>query len=211
MIKTMAFLAALGISNISMADEISLGVGASQFTSSNGIWYQEEFPHALKLTSPSIKLQYEKSLGNGLSINGGYLYLGKTSSEAEASASDADHSWPLSHWTGYGDVKGAYLQGKYTLGSGVYLQGGGLLYKATWHEYIPDWRPCAACDTQYVEVSHKPKWKLAPIYGIGYRYKSISIELMQTWVNGDEGAAEGNNFNALYTDSTTSVYLNYYY
>ena len=204
-------LLVLGMVNMSYADEVSVGIGASKFTSSDGIWYQDEFPHSLRLTSFSAKIQYEKTISEKFALNGGYLYLGKTSSDAEASASDADHSWPLSHWYGYGDVKGAYLHGKYTLGSGIYLQGGGYLYKATWHEYIPDWRPCATCDTMYVEVSHKPKWKLAPIYGIGYRHKNMSIEMMQTWVNGDEDTVNGNNFNALYTKSTTSVYINYYY
>jgi len=209
MIKRLLGIVLLLVSLQANALDFSIGAGVSQFTADNGTWYQEEFPHKLNLTSSAFIAKIEQSINDKYAINAGYLYLGKTSSDALASASDADHSWPLSNWIGYGDVKGFFLQGKRKFSNGIFIEGGTYYYKATWQEYISDWRACADCATQYVEVSHVPKWKLAPIYGLGYQKDNWSVALQQTWVDADEGSVEGTNFPAVYKKYTTSIFVNY--
>lgn len=198
--------------------EYSAGVGISRFTSQDGTWYQPENPYALNLASPSAFVRADYRFNPTWSVGVGYLYLGKASSYAEASADDGEYPngvrpsctgqcWPHSHWYGYGDVKGVFLEGRYTHRSGFYAEAGVYAYKPTWHEYIPDWRACADCAPSYVEVSHDPQIQFSPIYGIGYREGRFGLSLQQVWANASKNSA--GSFPAVYDKYTTSFYLTY--
>jgi hypothetical protein len=210
-------LVALLLSSSANAVEFSAGLGGSKFSTKDGIWYQSEFDHTINANSKSAMLRADYSIDDKYSLGAGYLYLGKVSIDAKASASDSDHSWPLSHWIGYGDVKGVFLTGKRRWESGWFIEGGAYAYRPTWQEYIPDWRACATCETKPVSVAHVPHTKLSPIYGGGYRHGPFTIEATQVWVNGDgpqfvkalKGNAIVEDFSAGYTDRTTSIFLIY--
>ena len=100
-------------------------------------------------------------------IRVGYWYLGKTKSQALASASDDDHSWPLSHWYGEGNNTGFTFgmdtPKKQFAGLSWHLEPGVYWYRPRWREVIPDWRPCKTCTSQLVDVSHFPRRQVTPM------------------------------------------------
>ena len=150
--------------------ELSVEPGISFFTKNDvEAWYQNEFPHDLRLQVPSIRISYAHPIGD-YKFRVGYWYLGKTKSAALASASDEDHSWPLSHWYGEGTNAG-YTVGFDTParkfgGFSVHTEYGIYWFRPRWHEVIPDWRPCKTCAGQLVDVSHFPRRQVTPIIGM---------------------------------------------
>lgn len=138
---------------------LQIALGASQFTTGpDGVWYQKEFEHHIET----------RSAAGAIGINGdnwrlGYQYLGRVTSSALASASDADHGWPLSHWYGHGSVDGFYAAWV-----PKYVEIGAYAYRARWSMHIPDWRHCATCASQDLTVTHKPQWDITPYIGLHY-------------------------------------------
>jgi hypothetical protein len=201
----------------SQAAEVTLSLGASQFSAVDGIWWQSENPHTLNLKSPSGAIRVDSEPVNGWSLGFGYLYLGKTAANAVASADDGlspdapgydplctGQCWPKSHWTGYGDVKGVFLEVRKQFERGWFVEGGAYMYRPTWQEYIPDWRACATCAPQYLEISHEDQVKVSPIYAVGYRQGAWSVSVQQVWVNANKFS-----WPALYDRATTSMYMSH--
>lgn len=161
------FAAILLFTSFTAHAELSIEPGISFFNlNQDNIWYQAEFPHDIDLHVPSIRVSYSFPVKD-YKIRVGYWYLGKPKSAALASASDEDHSWPLSHWYGTGTNAG-YTFGidtetKQVGGFKVHWEPGIYWYKPRWREVIPDWRPCRDCPTQLVDVSHFPRRQVTPI------------------------------------------------
>ena len=117
-------LALLAMPAMAERPQIEVGLGITHAThQDNMTWWQEEFPHSLRMNSPSLSLGIKMPLATNVlgfeRVNGrfGYEYLGKFRSTALATASDADYGacryeldkcWPLSHWYGVGAVQGLY-------------------------------------------------------------------------------------------------------
>ena len=197
------------------AAEVTLSLGASQFSAVDGIWWQSENPHTLNLRSPSGAIRVDSDPINGWSLGLGYLYLGKTAANAVASADDGlspgapgydplctGQCWPKSHWIGYGDVKGLFVEARKQFDNGLYAEGGAYVYRPTWQEYIPDWRACATCAPTYLEISHDNQIKISPIYAVGYRSGAWSVSVQQVWANANKFS-----WPALYDRATTSAYV----
>ena len=179
------------IPSLSFAFQPEISLGYSSFQKpSNGLWYQEGLPYKLNLTSGSIGLGLKLDLGERLKLHLGYKYLGSISSDAQASASDANYAawkagtatlWPTSHFTGKGDLQGIYSLASYDW-THLYITGGVWVHRSSWTETIPDWRydvnntgtPSAP---QYLQVKCNSKPRIDPVGGLGYKLtKNLSIE-----------------------------------
>ncbi len=153
--------------------EIDLGV--SHFSlGPNGVWYQQGHPYSAQLTVPSAGLGVRSDGKPGLGWRAGYLFLGRVTSTAQASASDDDYNsganaWPTSTYNGSGAVQGGYagLLYRFMIGNvPLELEGGAYGYLATWQVNVPDWRRCQTCSPESVTVTHKQEFKVTPYVGI---------------------------------------------
>lgn len=134
------------------AVEYDIGVGYTQTAEpGNGNWWQEEFDHELKTTSPSIRLGLKFQPIDAwprLKVLTGFKYLARVESYAKAGSSDLNYArfqageeaiWPLSTWHGKGSVKGVYAVAEYNFDS-FFITGGWWWHRVKWRVEIPDWR-----------------------------------------------------------------------
>lgn len=203
-----------------IAPEVSIGV--TQYGKAiDGRWYQAPFPHTLDLRSASaaVGLRYEtgRQVGpfDSLAIRAGYEYTGKASSDAEATASDANYAacsagrepcWPMSHWHGRGDVQGFYLtlQPGMRDGVGFFVEAGVYLYRPRWSVDIPDWIGTPDDKPHLVHVTHSPKWQVSPVLGFGLRRGAWAIAYTIRRIS-----ADGDDYPAIFDKGANSLFLSY--
>ena len=203
--------------------QIEFGLGITHAThQDNMTWWQEEFPHSLRMNSPSLSVGLKGVLRESVAgferINwrAGYEYLGKFRSTALATASDADYGacrydlnkcWPLSHWAGVGAVQGLYatLQPEIDMGTySIFFEGGVSAYYSTWKVDIPDWRPTREGPVQSLTATHKAKWQITYMLGLGVRKGPVSLAYTIR-----RAEATGDLFPAIYHDKAHNVSLRY--
>ena len=179
----LALLALGGITAMgaAFAADIEVSGGMSKFGKGpNGIWYQDGFPYSLKLRSESVSVGGKWQLSDRSHFRAGYLYLGRVSSAALATASDENYApeqpnhcngecWPLSNWYGHGRVNGLYAGYVRDLYKplGLAVEGGVYAYLATWQMRIPDWRHTKDDPGQPLTVTHKTYPYATPYIGVG--------------------------------------------
>jgi hypothetical protein len=163
-----------------------IAVGVSRFMAQrDGVWYQKGFPHEIVLTSVTAQLGMTGSITESTRWRAGYKYLGKFSSSAEA-VSDANYNQqtkscngpcePVQHFYGTGSIQAVYATLDpewYFGGHAVSVEIGPTLYRATWVEEVPDWRPCegvAPCGRQAIAVRHHANWQTGAVLGAGVRF-----------------------------------------
>ena len=144
----------LACAPIAHAASIEVGAGVAQSsTQGDGIWYQEGFPHTLKLRSPAFLIGVTGDLTLHLAWHVDAVSLGSYSVDSWDTPNDANYSGsgyrgnplPLAHYMGSGSVYGvaatlqAHTQGKWQFG----MQAGPFLYRSTWKLAVPDWYPSA--------------------------------------------------------------------
>lgn len=189
---------------MAQAGEVTVEVGATHFTpQSDGTWWQDAFPHELKMNSPSLGLRYDTSQDDaGWSFGGGYMNLGRVSSSAQAVALDGAKPndggynsslkgcngpcWPLSQWNGHGSVDGFF--GVVSKHYGPWSVEGGLyLYYPRWSINVPDWIGCRECPPQNITAFHHQHWQVGPMFGVRYKPSdwSLNISVWQTQTQGD--------------------------
>lgn len=209
------------VSAFEVQPEVSVGV--TQFGQMpNMYWYQEEFPHKLTLTSPSIaiggKVKLYDQLGPFNRIYGrfGYEYLGQVKTFAEASASDQNYLdwragkekiWPMSKWYGNGYVHGFYTSAvveKDFENFSVFGELGIFGYQPRWEVEIPDWIASPTDSPHYIIVSHNHKWQTTPLIGFGVRKNNWSLSYTRR-----KAEANGDEFPAIYTGWSHNVSLRY--
>lgn len=209
----------------SLADrpQLELGLGITHAThQDNMTWWQEEFPHKLRMNSPSVSvglkqvvaenvLGFERAYGRV-----GYEYLGRFSSSALATASDEDYGacryhtetcWPLSHWYGVGTVQGLYatLQPEIDMqGYSIFFEGGMSLYRSSWRVSIPDWRPTREGPVQSLTATHATRWEATYILGLGVRSGALSAAYTVR-----RAEATGDLFPAIYRGTAKNLSLRY--
>lgn len=180
-----AFTALLCLQAYAM--DVEASVGASKLSKGpNGTWYQEGFPYTLSLKSESLSFGVKNKINETTYWRAGYLYFGRASSEAVATASDENYSgvaptycngrcWDMSHWYGTSHINGIYagvvkeVLKLPVMGEEVPLsvEGGIYAYIATWTMTIPDWKACELCGPQYLQVEHKKLPYATPYVGVG--------------------------------------------
>jgi hypothetical protein len=149
-LTTAAVLAAMFSLN-AVAVEYDIGVGYTQTDEpGNGNWWQREFDHELKTSSPSVRVGVKfrpVEAWPRLKLLAGFKYLARVESYALASASDENYAefqagreeiWPLSTWRGKGSVRGAYVTAEYNFDN-FFITGGWWLHRVKWRVEIPDW------------------------------------------------------------------------
>jgi hypothetical protein len=181
---------------------LQIGIGITQFGHhSDGIWYQQAFPHDLNTRAESISI----GLAND-KYRFGIEALGTVKTFAVATSSDADYQanggaaqWPISHWYGTGSVSGLYASRVWTQGY-VSAELGLYAYRPTWSETIPDWRECKDCPAQYLKVTHQHSWAATPYVGLGITSGNTQfmVTARQTQTRGDKWTAyySGISYNA---------------
>lgn len=216
-------LALLAMPAFAERPQIEVGIGITHAThQDNMTWWQEEFPHSLRMNSPSLSLGIKMPLATNVlgfeRVNGriGYEYFGKFRSTAVATASDQDYGacryetskcWPLSNWYGVGTVQGLYAtvqpeidMGKYS----IFFEGGLSAYWSTWKVDIPDWRPTREGPVQSLTATHKAKWQYTYIMGLGIRKGPLSLVYTLR-----RAEATGDLFPAIYHDIAHNLSLRY--
>ena len=205
------------------APQVEIGLGVTHAThQDNMTWWQEEFPHTLKMNSPSASIGIKVPLATSVlgfeRINGriGYEFLGRFKSDALATASDVNYGacrydtskcWPLSHWHGSGSVQGLYavLQPEIDMaGYSIFFEGGASAYYSTWKVDIPDWRPTADGPVQSLTATHKAKWQATYIVGLGVRRGPVSLSYTLR-----RAEASGDLFPAIYCHTAQNLSLRY--
>lgn len=174
------------------ANYYEIAVGVAQFAPQrDGVWYQKGLPHLLVLRSATLQVGATGPLTDTLRWRAGYKYLGKYSSSAEA-VSDSNYSQaarrciapcePVQHFYGMGSVHALYATADPEWrfdGYTVSLEIGPTLYRPTWVEEVPDWRPCegahTVCERQAIAVRHDPKLQLGGVVGVGVRVDRATL------------------------------------
>ncbi len=216
-------LALLALPALADRPQIEIGLGVTHAThQDNMTWWQEEFPHSLRMNSPSASVGIKWPLAT--SVLGfermygrlGYEYLGKFRSTALATASDQDYGacryaletcWPLSHWHGVGAVQGLYatVQPEIDMGGySIFFEGGVSAYWSTWKVDIPDWRPTREGPVQSLTATHKARWQTTYILGLGVRRNAWSLAYTLR-----RAEATGDLFPAIYHDKAHNVSMRY--
>lgn len=203
--------------------EIEIGIGITHAThQDNMTWWQEEFPHSLRMNSPSLSVGWKGLLRENVAgfervnLRAGYEYLGKFRLTALATASDQDYGacryaldtcWPLSHWAGVGSVQGLYatVQPEIDMsGYSLFFEGGVSAYWFTWKVDIPDWRPTREGPVQSLTATHKAKWQATYLMGLGIRKGPLSLAYTLR-----RAEATGDLFPAIYHDKAHNLSLRY--
>lgn len=210
------------------AGEFTMLLGDSHFTpQSDGTWWQQPFPHDLKMNSPSLGLRYDTVQNDeGWSFGVGYMNLGRISSTALAVALDGKVSgdggynattkacngpcWPVSHWNGRGSVNGLF--GIVSKHYGPWsIEGGLYLYYPRWSVSVPDWISCATCTPQNITAFHHQHWQLGPMFGVRYKPSDWSLNL-SVWQTQTQGDSKFNPYSpALYHAGTYNAAVGYSY
>lgn len=133
--------------------EVGAGVARAD-THGNGTWYQEGFPHTLRLTQPIVELGLKGRITPHMDWHLDAVWLGRYSVNSLDVAADENYSasspthcngpcLPLANYIGSGHVWGVqallarHTDGDWQLG----VEGGPFLYHETWRLDVPDWYP----------------------------------------------------------------------
>lgn len=196
---------------------IEIEVGQTSFMpQQDGVWYQNQFPHDLDLSSPSFSIGFTDKFNPWLRWHTGYSYLGKVTTYALAVPSDdlyfqhganADEYIPVAHWYGEGYVQQLY----FTLAPEAKIsnfilafEGGFTLYRPSWEIYIPDLRYCNECPYETWHQKHDPQLQLGRTFGVSIKYKKTSLVFRLTSV-----AAEGDQWPAIYDGNAKNISIRY--
>lgn len=183
-------LAIFGFAPAASASSIAdfdIGLGYSRYGHQpNGIWYQDGFPHKLKLEAPSLSIGARGWIAEKWGWRAGYIHLGRAEVNAQVQASDAVYNpasptrcngpcWPLSKLHGVGSVHGLYatVNPHFQLGGVTWMAEAGLfLYKPYWVVDIPVWytNPDPASGPDSARFARRPGWQPGIVLGIGFRF-----------------------------------------
>ena len=152
-----AFLIVLGsaFSTSASATSVEVGVGFSHATvQSDGIWYQNRFPHTIKRNSPSLLVGVTGDVSPYLTWHVDGIWLGRYGADSQDTPADANYSpsspsgcngecLPLAHYVTSGTVYGiaplldAHTAGNWRIG----VEAGPFIYHHTWNVSVPNWYP----------------------------------------------------------------------
>lgn len=177
---------------------LEIGAGMAQARDhGNGTWYQDGFPHSLKLTSPALSIGLHGDFAPWLAWHADAVYLGTYSVDSLDTPNDANYSatspthcngacLPLAHYTGSGSVYGlattleAHTQGPWQFG----IEGGPFIYHRSWSLVVPDWYP--STQTSPGVFSQGPVtpistsdsgWALGGVVGVAIQHSGIGLSL----------------------------------
>lgn len=202
-------------STFANAGEVVVAGGVTFHNSQpDGTWYQGAFDHTLKTDVPAVSVKWFTDSRDGWQYGVGYTFLGKVTSTAIATASDANYNtttnscngacWPLSHWYGTGYVHGLTLTAKKTFSNHLFLEGGLFVNQPKWSVHIPDWIACETCVPQDVTATHNAKVQYTPTVSAGYDFGKwfMQVSIHQT-------AALGDEFPAIYKGYSGSAFVGF--
>ena len=131
--------------------EIGAGIARAQ-TRGNGTWYQDGFPHTLRLNQPAALIGLTGRFTQHLDWHLDAVSLGQYSSNSQDVLPDANYSPtspthcngpcnPLAHYMGIGRVWGIQaLLGAHTTGAYQFgVEAGPFFYRESWNLSVPNW------------------------------------------------------------------------
>jgi hypothetical protein len=196
--------------------QAEIGVGFTSYKlTGNGTWYQQSFPYKVNTLTGEFSLGAVYNVNQTIKLRAGLEDLGQVTSYAKATASDANYAqchynhslcWPLSTWYGKGEAKEGYLAldvEHKVFGIPMIAEIARTIYRPTWTEQVPDWRPSATATPYSISVSHDPRLQTSHKIGVGVRLNDhLTLMLDQEQI-----AAEGDQFPAVYQGSTYTLEL----
>lgn len=201
--------------------DVEVAIGFTHASAiSNGYWYQKGFEHDLKLDSPSFNIGISQPFLDRYRFRAGYEWLGRFTSSAAATASDANYNkathtcngecWPLSHWRGAGTVQGIYAAVARELftvaGIPVSIELGGDYYRSTWRVDVPDYNAAGTCTKSVgcyqaaphsLSIAHHARWQFTPQAGLSMGPVALTYRR--------DLSARGDEFPAIYQGSAWSI------
>lgn len=164
--------------------EVKADLGVTQFTqAANGFWYQDGFPHTLRLTSPSASLKlYSDRSADGWQLGIGIDYIGRATSDAMILDADANYNantpthcngpcGPLSHMQGQGTIPALFSVARKTW-TNWFVEGGLYVTRPHWETTNFDWYggPNNAVGPIYSHLNHEVRNTYDLGAAIGYRF-----------------------------------------
>lgn len=193
-----ALAALIALSTSAHADSISdyvhaeIGVGGSAYKKGgDSLWYQEPFPHDLKLTAKAFTVGLTGPIYQsehwGVDWHLDWAWLGTIHTDAMATPDDANYSvktkscngpcLPLARFKGSGHDQGFFfaIEPHYDVGSWRFgIEGGPYLHHVTWTEDVTDDRRWSNVPIN-LHVAYSSGWTLSYMLGASVSYKSVSL------------------------------------
>jgi hypothetical protein len=175
------FCVALGV-----CVQTTLGLGWGHATpQDSGIYWMAgpQYSHSMNMSHVSERVE--------LSLDRwrlGFDHLGTFRIDATARALESDPpSVPISHWHGQGRVWGVWAAYALPVGP-VSVLVGPWVYRATWHETIPDWATAGSGPPRAGDQSFD-HWNLGGLVGLEWSAGPLALDAMLRTVQ-DRGSGE---------------------
>ena len=192
------------------AVELDVGIG---YTLSHdwhdGIWMDDLYKHKIHQQSGSYYVGLRFNPRPNVYLTAGYQHLGTFSSDALATASDANYAavragteepWPLSRWRGKGKVDGLKFMGEYHKDN-WFISAGVFAHESNWKMIIDEFRSSRDGESYQLTVRADTEVEYGRVFGFGYKKDNWSVSYEITEVKsraqfyaGYRGDAQGLNF-----------------
>lgn len=153
--------------------EIGAGIAHAQ-TQGNGTWYQDGFPHTLRLTQPVALIGLTGRFTRHMDWHLDTVSLGRYRSDSQDVLPDGNYSATsathcngpcnaLAHYMGAGRIWGLQaLLARHTSGTWrLGIEGGPFLYHESWRLSVPNWY--APDGTHYAIQTRQRRWGLGAV------------------------------------------------
>lgn len=158
--------------------EIGAGIAHAQ-TNGNGTWFQDGFPHTLRLNQPVALIGVTGKFTRHMDWHLDAVSLGRYSSDSQDVLPDANYSAtsathcngpcnPFAHYMGNGRIWGIQaLLSRHTSGAWqLGVEGGPFLYHETWALSVPNWYEPAAPDGLHYNIeTRQQRWATGFVLG----------------------------------------------
>lgn len=175
------------------AIDYEAGIGFSHYLKKpDGYWYQDGFPHDMKMTTPAVQVGITDDLWQGDNFGIGYhadiVWLGTVHTKALAVPNDFNYNTttkgcngpclPLATYTGSGHDQGVMLtlEPHYDYkGWRLAFEGGPYLHRPTWSEVVTGVQYTAESAPVTVHSENITKWTLGYVAGTSIGYKNFTL------------------------------------
>ena len=176
-IIALAICISLSIRVSAHAAQFEIGAGFTHaHTRGNGTWYQDGFPHTLRLYQPALEIGVTGHVGSWLRWHIDAMDLGRFASNAlavpDANYDPASPSYcagpcmPTADYIGAGRITGVqalvslHTRGPWQVG----VEGGPFLYYETWRLDVPNWYLVPG---QIIPITtYRARWAIGSVVGI---------------------------------------------
>jgi hypothetical protein len=186
-------LLAVPLAAQAMGIEAELG-GAHFSDRGDGFWYQEGFPHILKLQSPAVSVGVTGDVIRqgqyGLAWHANYVYMGKVHTEAIATPDDRNYNLqtkscngeclPMAKWYGSGFSHGLRLTLEpyaYVYGWRIGVEAGYYISKNFWRMEVHGWQPDTTVPARDLTVYDDGGWRAYPTFGVSIGRGNFDVVL----------------------------------